>query len=175
MMVTSLVPGEVLQAMIEAAERAPRAPIVEVGVYKGGSAFHLAGIAASRQIPIHLFDTFTGMPHAEIIDKHPVGDFADTCVMAVQRLVPNAICHPGIFPATLPADLTGIGFLHCDVDQYVSTRDVIQHLWPRMVPGGIAWFDDCELEPALQAIHENIPLDLLRPAPQGRLYAVKPS
>lgn len=170
---TSLVPGEVLGAMIGCAERAPRATMVEVGVYQGGSAVRLAQVATAKQVRLYLFDTFAGMPVAGGYDRHRLGDFADTSVLAVQKLVPTAIIHSGIFPDTLPDDCRDLGFVHCDVDQYDSTRDVIRYLWPRLVTGGVMWFDDPELEGALKAIHEYCPVPRQQ-GPQGRLWAIKP-
>lgn len=170
----SVIPGVVLEAMIQAARRAPAGDIVEVGVYRGGSAFELASVAFDKGVKLHLFDTFCGMPFADPEDKHQPGEFSDTSLVAVQRLIPDAICYPGIFPATLPDALNPIAFVHCDVDQHRSTRDVILSLWWRLVPGGIMWFDDCELAPALNAIAEHVRPEYLREGPKGRLYGVKP-
>lgn len=169
----SLLPATVMDAMLSRARTAPHGVIVEVGVYQGGSAARLAEIASAAQVRLYLFDTFAGMPVAGPHDHHREGDFADTSVFAVQKAVPTAIIHAGIFPATLPDDCRNIGFVHCDVDQYESTRDVILHLWPRMVSCGIMWFDDPELEGALKAIHEYCPVPRQQ-GPLGRLYAVKP-
>lgn len=171
----SLVPAEVLTAMLETCRRAPIADIVEVGVYQGGSAFELAKIAADKHVTLHLFDTFAGMPFADAEDKHQPGEFADTSLDAVKRLIPDAWCYPGVFPDTLPVKFKPLSFVHADVDQYRSTTDVIAHLWPLLVPGGVIWFDDCELQSARQAIadFEKFSRVLLRQAPQGRLYGVK--
>ncbi len=169
----TLLPNEVLQAMIAAAMKAPAGHIVEVGVYRGGSAWWLAGVAEARNVPIHLFDTFSGMPHAADEDPHKVGEFADTNVAAIEQLIPAALIYPGVFPGTLPWSLQNIAFVHCDVDQYESTRDVIATLWPRMLPGGIMWFDDMELVPARRAVDEYFSPEKLLPGPQGRLWVPK--
>jgi hypothetical protein len=171
----SLVPPAVLGAMIQAAKRAPMGDIVEVGVYQGGSAFELNEVAFHKGVKLHLFDTFEGMPIAWPGDSHAVGDFADTSLEAVQRLVPEAICYKGVFPHTLPHSVNRLGFVHCDVDQYRCTRDVIVSLWWRLVSGGIMWFDDMELPAARQAVEDTLPPDIPRhEAPEGRRYAVKP-
>lgn len=170
----TVIPHEVLDAMLDAAVSAALGPIVEVGVYQGGSAYELEHVAYMKSVDLHLFDTFTGMPFARDEDTHKVGDFSDTSVEAVQRLVPRAKIYPGVFPATLPETLNRIGFVHVDVDQYQSTYDAIKHLWWRVRSGGVMWFDDCELAPALRAIHELMPYNLLQQGPQGRLWARKP-
>ncbi len=169
----TLLPIDVLYAMLQLAIRAPLGPIVEVGVYRGGSALKLAEVARSKRVELHLFDTFAGMPFANEADKHRPGEFADTSLTEIQTLIPMAICHAGVFPETLPADLVNIAFVHCDVDQYQSTLDVIDHLWPRIVKDGVMWFDDPELPEARRAIFERFGVDYLERGPQGRLFAIK--
>ena len=169
----SLVPPEALFAMRDAALAASPGDIVEVGVYRGGSAAVLAEIARAKGCRLHLFDTFAGMPFAGADDKHQVGEFGDTSLEAVRALVPDALFYPGIFPSTLPTVWTErtLGFVHCDVDQYESTRSAIKHLWPLLVPSGVMWFDDCELAPAMRAIGEMLPGVTLVDAPCGRKWA----
>jgi len=120
----------------------PPGAFVEVGVYKGGCAWYLERIAQRQGRELHLFDTFTGIPHKGPGDHHNVGDFGDTSLEAVKAAVPSAIFHAGVFPDTLPADLMDIAFVHCDVDQTESVRAVINQLWGRMVIGGVMAFDD---------------------------------
>ncbi len=50
--------------------------------------------------------------------------------------------YVGEFPATLPHDLTNIAFVHSDADLYAPTRAVCTLMPPRMVNGGILYFDD---------------------------------
>lgn len=171
----SLIPYDTLVAMREIAASIPPGDIVEVGVYRGGSATLLAEIARAKGCRLHLFDTFRGMPFAGVDDKHQVGDFHDTSLAAVRELVPDALFYPGVFPSTLLEFWAArpLSFVHCDVDQYESTRSVIEHLWPPIVLGGIMWFDDCELVPAMRAIEEMLPGVPLIDAPCGRKYAVK--
>lgn len=147
-----------LAELSELAERTPAGCFVEVGVYQGGSAWHLAQVAERQSRQLHLFDTFAGMPFADAEDNHPAGDFADTSAAQVSALLPNAHVHVGVFPDTLP-DLTGIAFAHVDCDQYRSTKDAISHLLPRMVPGGVMVFDDygCT-RGATRAVDEAFPV-----------------
>jgi hypothetical protein len=169
----SVIPHETLLSLRETAATTPPGDIVEVGVYRGGSASVLAEVSRSKGCRLHLFDTFLGMPFAGADDKHQVGDFGDTSLRAVSELVPDALIYPGVFPSTLPATWTEpfLAFVHCDVDQYESTRSVIEHLWPMLVPGGVMWFDDCELAPAMRAIEEMLPGVELLDAPGGRRWA----
>jgi O-methyltransferase len=137
------------------AKTAPPGCFVEVGVYRGGMAWHLAAVARERRVRLHLFDTFAGMPFADPEDCNGVGSFADTSIAEVGRAIPDAVFHVGIFPDTLPADLRDIAFVHCDCDQYRSVRAVIDHLWSRLVPGGLMVFDDWDTPGGKRAIQET--------------------
>lgn len=169
----SIIPHDVLAAMLAVAESCPANSFAEVGVYRGGSAEALAPITRRKGVMLFLYDTFEGMPFADDDDKHRPGDFSDTSLEHVKRNIPDAIFRPGLFPNTLMD--WPLGFVHCDVDQYRSTRSVVKYLWPLIVPGGAIWFDDVELEPAKRAIYELMPHDLLQEGPQGRLWARKPA
>ena len=129
--------------LLDLAAVTPLGPFVEVGVYQGGSAWRLAELARKQGRALHLFDTFAGMPWEDTQDvNHHIGDFSDTDLPTVQEAIPDAIFHVGIFPDTLPPDLTDIAFVHADCDQYRSVKAVIQHLYPRMLVGGVILFDD---------------------------------
>lgn len=133
-----------LEAMCELARATPPGPFVEVGVYKGGSAWHLMNIAKETERPVHLFDTFTGIPVQDDIDNHKIGDFNDVDLLEVRKAIPNAWFHVGLFPGTFRRTLfyDGIAFAHIDCDQYQSVKDCIEHLWPIIVSGGVMLFDD---------------------------------
>jgi O-methyltransferase len=121
--------------------------ILEVGVWRGGSAGVLAKAAPGKRIL--LADTFTGVVKVEASDTAYVGgEHADTSVEIVSGLmkklgVTNTTILQGIFP-----DDTGgqcddkIAMLHCDVDVYGSAREVVEFVKPRLVPGGLIVFDD---------------------------------
>jgi hypothetical protein len=127
--------------MLELAAKSPAGGcFVEVGVYKGGAAWHLAQLARRQRRQLHLFDTFTGIPEALPDDTHKVGDFADTAYDMVKELIPDAVFHVGIFPNTLPLHMPPIAFAHIDCDQYMSTHAAIARL--PMTVGGIMLFDD---------------------------------
>jgi len=148
----SLLAPDTLAELCRLADLSPDGKIAEIGVYQGGSAWHLA--STGREL--HLFDTFTGIPFKSPVDSHVVGDFGDTSERQVRELIPTAILHVGVFPQTLPPDLFGFGFVHVDCDQYQSVRDAIDHLGPRMLDGGLMVFDDYgHLEGATLAVDET--------------------
>lgn len=161
------------------AAKAPAGCFVEVGVYKGGTAWHLAKVARAQGRPLFLYDTFCGMPFSDEGDSHKVGDFGATSLEMVQKAIPDAICVPGVFPASL-VDMPPVAFAHIDCDQFRSITDCVRELFfKRMVPGGIMVFDDYPFLPAAVRAVEGIfgPGALLPPdrnlPPHTKAYAVK--
>lgn len=144
----SLIDPGIVAQLCAAAAATPPGIFVEFGVYQGGSARALANVAEAQGRALHLFDTFTGMPVSGPGDSHAVGDFKDTDEAAVRALIPSAVFHVGVFPATFPAELSPIAFAHIDADQYQCYLDAIDRFCPRMVPGGLMWFDDCGILPS---------------------------
>lgn len=126
-----------MDSLMYYASRAPYGAIVEVGVYQGGSAWHLAQLGR----PLYLYDTFTGMPMQGPLDGNLLGGFSDTSAAAVQAAIPSAIVVQGVFPHSL-IDMPPVGFVHADADQYESTKAILEHMPSRMVRGGFILFDD---------------------------------
>jgi O-methyltransferase len=151
--------------------------IVEVGVYKGGSAIELLKVAKERGQELWLFDTFSGMPESTAgLDHHRIGEFSDCSVEAVRALVPEARIFKGFFPDTWNSEVTElpkISFAHIDCDQYVSISNCIKIFKPLMLKGGIMWFDDYGqpwLPGATKAVEEQLPERIVHP--MGRAYYI---
>jgi hypothetical protein len=150
----SLLGDESIASILEIASGCPNGCFVEVGVYKGGSAWHLAKLAEKQGRAIHLYDTFTGIPYREDFDNHMVGDFADTSYEAVCDAIPYATIHKGTFPETFVPAL--VAFAHIDADQYRSVKAAIETIGPLMVQGGAMVFDDVPyLRGATKALEES--------------------
>lgn len=118
--------------------------VVEVGVYKGGSAFVLANATYK---PVYLCDTFAGTPEAPLHegDEHRAGDWRSS-VAAVRELFPEdderiTLCV-GEYIETFPKLGLPVAFAHIDVDLYHWTRLVLADIWGRLVEGGIVVCDD---------------------------------
>jgi O-methyltransferase len=112
---------------------------VECGVYRGGTAMILASIGR----PLHLYDTFVGMRETHgTLDMHHAGDFADTSIEAVRKMVPSAVFHPGWIPETFTDLPPEVSFAHIDLDLYQPILDSCTHIYPRMKRGGFMVFDD---------------------------------
>ncbi len=131
-----------------------RGSILEVGVWRGGTAALIASKARMENIedPVFLADTFTGVVKTGSRDEtYRGGEHADvsfpdvTHFLYLTMKLEHIFLFKGIFPeqtaSQIPAD-TMFRFCHIDVDAYQSTSDVMQWVWPKMVPGGIVVIDD---------------------------------
>jgi O-methyltransferase len=177
-MLRSIVGQAQINAMIALVQTLPPGDFAEVGVYQGGTASHLYQVCLQQGRWLHLFDTFTGTPNfVEGLDRHKVDDefAAREAPAEIKRVMPVARLYIGEYPNTHPADLPPLAFIHCDCDQYLSYRAVIDRLWPHVVPGGIMLFDDYPyLGGAKRAVEESFAESELRKCFQ-RYYVVKPN
>ena len=168
----SLVSGEVAAAMCALAASGPPGAFVEVGVYHGGTAWHLARVAEPQGRPLYLYDTFSGIPYRNEGVAHAVGDFRDTTAADVHRDIPYATIVEGIFPDSA-IEMGPIAFVHLDCDQYRSYQEALDYFGPRMVSGGVIWCDDVPcLEGAARAVNEFVARGGCRPVLAEKLYLV---
>ncbi len=124
----------------------------EFGVYRAGCAWMVLSTTAldpSRRF--HLFDTFEGIPEQNLTDRERQAGFAgrlsDTSVDYVAGLLgpwdPIPHLWPGDVFETIPAADTGqLAFVHIDLNAAAPTLHVLEHVYNRVVPGGILVFDD---------------------------------
>ena len=150
----SLVTEQNIDILCDYAESTPDGAFVEIGVYKGGTAYRLNEIAKKQDRELYLYDTFTGLPFKGEFDSMPVGEFSDTSMEAVKELIPEAYIIQGVFPDSL-YPMPSVAFVHADCDQYESVKAVCEVMPAFMVDGGIIYFDDygC-LEGATKAVDE---------------------
>lgn len=126
--------------------------LLEVGVWRGGSGALIARRAADCGIeaPVYLCDTFRGVVKAGPADPlYKGGEHADTSRATVESLVNSMQLDrvrvlEGIFPDETGHQIEGdrFRFCHIDVDTYLSARDVLEWVWPRLVVGGVVVYDD---------------------------------
>jgi O-methyltransferase len=161
--------------------------IVECGVWKGGSmmaaALTLMRVGATDR-DLYLFDTFAGMPPPAEEDTpsaydgyHPMRHWRrrqhaeghSTWHHVPAATVRAAVLSTG-YPAervhlvegrvedTLPAAAPPeIAVLRLDTDWYASTRHEMEHLYPRLSPGGALIVDDYgHYEGARRAVDEYL-------------------
>jgi O-methyltransferase len=144
--------------------------VVECGVWRGGSM--MAAALALLQLNVHdrdlyLFDTFQGMPKPDAVDvefsgsaamdtfhEQQIGeDSSESCLAEladVQTNMARTNYDPGrihFIQGKVEDSLPGqapetIALLRLDTDWYSSTRHELEHLFPRLSPGGILIVDD---------------------------------
>lgn len=179
--------------------------IVECGVWRGGSmmaaARTLVNLNATDRA-LHLFDTYEGMPPPTEPDRDHQGRAAeqllarsarDKDIWAIASLddVRRNLLSTG-YPAerisfvkgkvenTIPAAAPErIALLRLDTDWYQSTRHELEHLYPRLGPGGVLIIDDYgHWQGARRAVDEYfanlVPTPLLNVIDQTGRIAVKP-
>lgn len=160
---TTLLSVERLWSLYEAVRHVARAglpgAIVECGTYKGGSTGVMLETLVSLGVTdreIHLFDTFDGFPEGvdEILidgsrfrrEDWPVENFrADLEANLARTGYPRDRIHvvSGQVEKTIPAGAPPqIALLHLDTDYYGATLHQLEHLFPRLRPGGVIQVDD---------------------------------
>jgi O-methyltransferase len=181
---------------------------VECGVWKGGSMMAVARTLLNlghTDAHLYLFDTFDGMtppthhdvrrggrPAQALLDEETDREDSLLWARAPLQTVKAAIGSVG-YPEqrlhyvqgrveeTLPDEAPErIALLRLDTDWYASTRHELEHLWPRLQPGGILIIDDygwwSGARTATDEFFANIacPPFLFRVDDSGRRMAVKP-
>jgi hypothetical protein len=143
---------------------------VECGVWKGGSAMAMALALKNfgdMSRKIHLYDTYDGMSEPTGKDESIDGKSAEIQLKASSKENPTSVwCYSGLdevqanmrttlYPEqniafikgkveeTIPQQIPeSIALLRLDTDWYESTKHELEHLFPRLVRGGVLIIDD---------------------------------
>jgi O-methyltransferase len=144
---------------------------VECGVWRGGSIMAAAITLLRLGIndrELYLFDTFAGMPAPSEADRSLTApdqrpadrwqrdlreDHNEWAYAPLEAVLANVAStgYPrehvhlvkGPVEETIPDRAPqSIALLRLDTDWYSSTRHELEHLYPRLVPGGVVIFDD---------------------------------
>lgn len=167
-------------------------PIVECGVWRGGSmmavALTLLRIGDTTR-DLYLLDTYEGMTQPTEKDQDADGrTAADLLAEQDKGLVDSAWCVASIddvrsnlastgYPAerihyvqgrveeTIPGNLPqSLALLRLDTDWYESTLHELRHLYPRLLKGGVLIIDDYgHWEGAKRAVHEYFEMQSGKP------------
>ncbi len=148
------------QRILEVQNAGLEGDLVEVGVWKGGCVA-LMGFMAEKEgrgRRVWAFDSFHGMSKSvpEIdgeLSTHPdvqlhnydFNDFRHTCFDLLELDEATINICPGWVENTLPVlgrVIDKISVLRIDVDWWEPTRDVLEHLYDKVVPGGFVICDD---------------------------------
>lgn len=125
---------------------------LEVGVWRGGSSAIIKSAVKNLNLKnkFYIADTFKGVVKAGSVydTKYKGGEHNDASITHVKRLfkqiqlpVPKILV--GIFPDDHKMlDIKKLAFVHCDVDAYESTKDIIEWCLPKMIKGGVIILDD---------------------------------
>ena len=136
--------------------------IVECGVASGHSLAMLASLVRSGYRKRHLwgFDSWEGLPEPEGEDEYlpdsrrKRGMFGETNIERVIStfawygfdtvgVAENITLVKGWFSETTPGyDGPQIALLHLDGDLYISYKDPLEALWPKLAAGGIVALDE---------------------------------
>jgi len=125
--------------------------MAECGCYQGASAYFMA--REYPDVPMHLFDSFEGLPEPSEHDvpKHSderpwqQGDFltSEQTIRKNLHELKNIFYHKGWIPDRF-SDVSDKRFrlVHIDVDLYQPTKDCLNFFYPRMNGGGVIVLDD---------------------------------
>lgn len=138
---------------------------VECGVWKGGSSM-AAALSFKTPRPLFLFDTFEGMTDPGAHDRHAASGQLAAAMLREADHDATIRCYSPLeevkhnmgmtgYPAALVSYIKGkvedtlpaaapeqIAVLRLDTDWYQSTRHELEHLYPRLSPGGVLIIDD---------------------------------
>jgi O-methyltransferase len=159
------------QATCHVVDRPVSGDLVECGVWRGGSVMLMASTLLARGCTdrtIWIYDTFAGMPApgdedvqemsgrraAEILGERVRSNEDPFWGVACRARLEANLQRTG-YPvdrfrvvegdvlATLPAAAPAqVAILRLDTDWYRSTRHELEHLYPRLSPGGVLIVDD---------------------------------
>ena len=125
--------------------------MAECGCYEGASAWFMAN--ELPEIPLHLFDSFSGLSEPGARDEAgpgvhfqwQSGDMSSSEDRIRQTLgkFSNTFIYKGWIPQRF-SEIEGRKFrlVHIDVDLYEPTRNSLEFFYPRMSAGGVLVFDD---------------------------------
>ena len=188
----SLITNERIEVNLSLLERCSEleGDVIECGVYRGGNLIELAKKLKSIESNkvVYGLDTFEGLPfnseEDEVAGKQmlPTGLFEDTSVESIQHLLDkkgldNVKLIKGLFSESfLSLKDKKFCFAYIDADLYLSIKQCIDFLKPRMVKGGVIMFDDYNSPTcggANKAVEEGLGKENLFIFPNKRCYWVK--
>jgi O-methyltransferase len=149
--------------------------IVECGVWKGGMIAGIAEIVGDVDRTYYLFDSFEGLPDAQIIDGSSAQswqkntdspNYYNNCKSNIEDAdeamnlssIKNYKIVKGWFKDTLPNNtINEIAILRLDGDWYDSIYECMHCLFPKVVNNGLVIVDDYYVwEGTSKAIHDYL-------------------
>jgi len=128
------------------------ASILEVGVWKGGTAAIIARKMAINALNVNFYiaDTFSGVVKSSDKDLfYNDSEHNDTSLEIVENLLEGIYPYVKVLQGIFPEDTENLiskdekfSLCHIDVDVYKSAKDILEWIWDRMIIGGVIVFDD---------------------------------
>jgi len=144
----------IARVMVDLAQdRSRRGVVVECGCWEGASSAKLSVVAEEVGWRVIVFDSFRGLPAPGPTDERlfTPGAYASPLARVsanVERLGAAGCVTfvPGWFDETLPRfQAQGLDVVFIDVDLEQSIRTCIEHLYPRLSPGGYFFTHEAHL------------------------------
>lgn len=162
---------ELLRVALAVLGTPPQVPgvVVECGSWKGGSAAKLSIVARLVHRQLFVFDSFQGVPendqgfsrtiHGQAVEFRP-GDYKATMQEVTENIrrwgeMSVTTLVPGWFHETLPPFQQPVAVAYLDVDLASSTMTCIEHLWPRLSPGGMIFSQDGHITAVIDALEDH--------------------
>jgi O-methyltransferase len=155
---------EVADCILQLADR-PDLTVVEAGSGKGGSTAKLSLVTRLAGGRLVVFDSFRGIPPNEEVHRNLWGRRVEfragafrgrlpSVRRAVARFGDPVVCdfRKGWFADTLPAFDGHVDVALLDVDLLSSTRTCLEHLVPRLRPGGVVFTQDGHLRAVVELL-----------------------
>jgi hypothetical protein len=147
--------------------------LVETGVWRGGSCIFMRAMLEAYSVSdrkVWVCDSFEGLPPPDS-DNYPIDGYLDYSVyndklgISLEEVQENFRRYgmlddqvefvKGWFKDSLPGiAVEEIALLRMDGDMYESTMDALNHLYPKLSPGGFAVADDYALPSCWKAIKD---------------------
>jgi O-methyltransferase len=188
---------QLLRLLQDCLSRNVEGDLIECGVFRGGSLAEIGRMAQRLAPSKRVFgaDTFEGHPFDSPEDVppdnqlvHRKGLFAGNNFDRVGAMLKeNELTNTSLLKGMVGDTLPTLGerkfcFVHLDMDLYVSTKQALEYLEPRLVSGGVMVLDDYGgyetpgVEQAVSEVipHANIQRSAIDPSEGSQGYWVKP-
>ncbi len=158
--------------------------IAEVGIYRGGTLYSICKKLKELQSnkTFYAVDTFEGHPYTDTDGKHFKGRYSDTSFNKILKIiVKNDFMKTRLIKGNFIEVAHFLAkdkfcFVHLDVDLEKSYDECVGFFKPRMVKGGIMFFDDYNSSSAKlgsRGIHRHIHKKNLIILPTEQAYWIK--
>lgn len=137
--------------------------VIECGVWRGGAVIFITAYMKTHGLKdrrVFMADSFEGLPPPRRTDEPDLSaDKYPQLAISLEDVIKNFQAYDlwdgsvevlkGWFSDTLPdAPIDQLALLRADGDLYSSTRDILDNLYDKVVPGGVVIIDDFGIVPS---------------------------